>query len=138
TRSSRIRNWHAHNQRRKRGPAAGAVTAALAPALNLIVTAATAIAIGRIVGEAGVRISPAIAVNPRVPPGEARGSRRSRNGKTGNGNRHHRVFSAVPHELNPCGNRVGARELFNVQTGFSFFLLVCFFSWQKTSHRLAW
>jgi len=78
-----------------------AVTAAFAPALDVIVTATTSITIGWIVGEACVRISPAIAVNPGVPPREARrGRRSSRNGKTGAGNRHCRVFS-VPHELDP-------------------------------------
>jgi hypothetical protein len=79
-----------------------AIAAAFAPALDVIVTATTAITIGWIVGEARVRIAPAIAVNPGVPPRETRQCRRSsRNGKTSAGNRHCGAFSAAPHTLDP-------------------------------------
>ncbi len=132
TRSGRIRNRHSHNQRRKRGPAAMAVTAAFAPALDVIVTATTAVTIRWIVGVACVRISPAVAVNPGVPPSEARRSRRSsRNGKTGAGNRYCRTFPAVPHELDPLRKSHWTGRVVNVQTCFSFFMLVCFFSWRE-------
>ncbi len=63
-----ISHRHSHNQRRKRRPAAMAVTVAFAPTLDEIGTATTAVTIGWIVGVARVRISPAIAVNPGVPP----------------------------------------------------------------------
>jgi hypothetical protein len=97
-----LRNWHSQNQRRKRCPAARAEAVAFAPTLDLIVAATTAVTIGWKVGEACVRISPAVAVNPGVSPGEARRSRRSsRTGKTSAGNRHCQVISDVPHEVDP-------------------------------------
>jgi hypothetical protein len=112
TRSSCLGNRHRQNQWRKRGPAARAVAVAFAPALDLIVTATTAVTIGWEVGEACVRISPAIAVSPGVSPGEARRSRRRRRtGKTRAGNRHCRVFSDVPHEVDPLRGRIRESNL---------------------------
>jgi hypothetical protein len=109
-RPSCLCNRHGHHHRRKWRPSAAAIPAALAPARDVIVTAATAVTIGRIASVARVRISPAGTVNAGVSPVEARRSRRSsRNNKTTPGNDHRRVFSAVPHEFDPCGNRVVRR-----------------------------
>jgi hypothetical protein len=109
-RPSCLCNRHGHDQRRKWRPSAAAIPAALAPARDVIVTAATAVTIGWIASVARVRISPAGTINAGVSPVEARRSRRSsRNNKTSAGNDHRCVFSAIPHELDPCGNRVGPR-----------------------------
>jgi hypothetical protein len=104
-----------------------AVTAALAPARDVVGSPAASVTIGWIAGETSVRVRPAVAVNSRVPPIETRGSGPGgRKCKSGAGNRRCREFSAVPHDPIPCGNRVGLRTGFNVRTCFLFFALVRF------------
>jgi hypothetical protein len=131
TRSGCLRNRHSQNQRRKRGPAARAEAVAFAPALDVIVTATTAVAIGWEVREACIRISPAIAVNPGVSPGEARRSRRrGRTGKSGAGNRHCRAFSADPHEVDPPRKSRRTERVIQ-RPNLLFVLHPCFFcSWR--------
>ena len=128
TRSGCIRHRHRHNHRRQRGPAARAVAVAFAPALDLIVAATAAVTIGSVVGEAGARISPAIAVSPGVSPGKARGSRRrSRTGKSGTGNQRCGVSSAVRHEVNACGES-HCESIVTSKPRFSFFVRAFFSS----------
>jgi hypothetical protein len=100
--NGRIRDRPSHHRGRQRGPATTAVTAAFTPASNVVVTAAASVTIGGITGEAPASIRPAMAVNARVSPVEARASRRrGGNGETGAGQGQCREFSAVPHDLDP-------------------------------------
>lgn len=99
---SRIHDRCGQDYRGKRHPAAMTVTAAFAPAWDAVVAATTAVTVSWIAAEACVRIGPAVAVDPGVPPVGARRSRRAgRNGKTGAGNGDYRAFSVVPHDQDP-------------------------------------
>jgi hypothetical protein len=93
-----------------------AVTAVFTPALDMIGTAAATVAIGWIVGEARVRISPAMAVHLVYPP-----SKRAEAGVAAATVRPAPAIAIAAYfllfhmNLIPCGNRVGLRVQFNVQ-----------------------